>query len=153
MIYNEQMYELGSRRSAIRELFEYGKQRAKEVGVENVYEFSLGNPTVPAPDCVDETIRRLTEELDCIRLHGYTSAQGDLETRSAIAEFLNKTHGTEFEANDFYITMGAAASLTIAFHALTTSVEDEFIAIAPFFPEYKVFVASGSASGYRKFPD
>ena len=146
MIYNEQMYELGSRRSAIRELFEYGKQRAKEVGVENVYDFSLGNPTVPAPDCVDETIRRLTEELDCIRLHGYTSAQGDLETRSAIAEFLNKTHGTEFEANDFYITMGAAASLTIAFHALTTSVEDEFIAIAPFFPEYKVFVEAAGTS-------
>lgn len=146
MIYNEQMYELGSRRSAIRELFEYGKQRAKEVGAENVYDFSLGNPTVPAPDCVDETIRRLTEELDGIRLHGYTSAQGDVETRTAIAEFLNHTHGTSFDANDLYITMGAAASLTIAFHALTTSVEDEYIAIAPFFPEYKVFVEATGAS-------
>ncbi len=146
MIYNEQMYDLGSRRSAIRELFEYGKQRSAIVGAENVYDFSLGNPTVPAPDCVDETIRRLTEELDCIRLHGYTSAQGDVETRSAIAEFLNKTHGTHFEANDFYITMGAAASLSIAFHALTTSAEDEFITIAPFFPEYKVFVEAAGAS-------
>ncbi|MBQ2705897.1 MAG: pyridoxal phosphate-dependent aminotransferase [Agathobacter sp.] len=146
MIYNEQMYELGSRRSAIRELFEYGKQRAAIVGAENVYDFSLGNPTVPAPDCVDETIRRLTEELDCIRLHGYTSAQGDIETRTAIAEFLNNTHGTHFGANDFYITMGAAASLSIAFHALATSSEDEFIAIAPFFPEYKVFVEATGAS-------
>lgn len=146
MIYNEQMYELGSRRSAIRELFEYGKQRAAVVGAENVYDFSLGNPTVPAPDCVDETIRRLTEELDCIRLHGYTSAQGDMETRTAIAEFLNKTHGTNFGANDLYITMGAAASLSIAFHALTTSSEDEFVAIAPFFPEYKVFVEATGAS-------
>ena len=146
MIYNEQMYELGSRRSAIRELFEYGKQRAAVIGAENVYDFSLGNPTVPAPDCVDETIRRLTEELDCIRLHGYTSAQGDVETRTAIAEFLNQTHGTAFTANDLYITMGAAASLSIAFHALTTSVEDEFIAIAPFFPEYKVFVEATGAS-------
>lgn len=146
MIYNEKMYDLGSRRSAIRELFEYGKQRAAVIGAENVYDFSLGNPTVPAPDCVDETIRRLTEELDCIRLHGYTSAQGDAETRAAIAEFLNKTHGTHFEANDFYITMGAAASLSIAFHALTTSTEDEFIAIAPFFPEYKVFVEATGAS-------
>ena len=145
MIYNKQMYDLGSRRSAIRELFEYGKQRAVVVGAENVYDFSLGNPTVPAPDCVDETIRRLTEELDCIRLHGYTSAQGDAETRAAIAEFLNKTHGTKFEANDFYVTMGAAASLSIAFHALTTSNEDEFIAIAPFFPEYKVFVEATGA--------
>lgn len=146
MIYNAQMYELGSRRSAIRELFEYGKQRAAIVGAENVYDFSLGNPTVPAPECVDKTIRRMTEELDCIRLHGYTSAQGDIETRTAIAEFLNKTHGTHFEANDFYITMGAAASLSIAFHALTTSMEDEFIAIAPFFPEYKVFVEATGAS-------
>lgn len=146
MIYNEKMYDLGSRRSAIRELFEYGKQRAAIVGAENVYDFSLGNPTVPAPECVDETIRRLTEELDCIRLHGYTSAQGDVETRTAIADFLNQTHGTHFDANDLYITMGAAASLSIAFHALTTSVEDEFIAIAPFFPEYKVFVEATGAS-------
>ena len=146
MIYNAQMYDLGSRRSAIRELFEYGKQRAAVVGAENVYDFSLGNPTVPAPECVDETIRRLTEELDCIRLHGYTSAQGDVETRTAIADFLNQTHDTHFDANDLYITMGAAASLSIAFHALTTSVEDEFIAIAPFFPEYRVFVEATGAS-------
>lgn len=145
MIYNKQAYELGSKRSAIRELFEYGKQRAAIVGAENVYDFSLGNPTVPAPDCVDETIRRLTEELDCIKLHGYTSAQGDLETRTAIAEFLNKTHGTQIDANDLYITMGAAASLSIAFHALTTSQEDEFIGIAPYFPEYKVFVEATGA--------
>ena len=146
MIYNQQAYELGSKRSAIRELFEYGKQRAAIVGAENIYDFSLGNPTVPAPACVDETIRQLTEEMDCIQLHGYTSAQGDAETRAAIAEFLNHTHGTHFNANDFYITMGAAASLSIAFHALTTSAEDEFIAIAPFFPEYKVFVEATGAS-------
>ena len=146
MIYNKQAYELGSKRSAIRELFEYGKQRAAIVGAENIYDFSLGNPTVPAPACVDETIRQLTEEMDCIQLHGYTSAQGDAETRAAIAEFLNHTHGTHFNANDFYITMGAAASLSIAFHALTTSAEDEFIAIAPFFPEYKVFVEATGAS-------
>lgn len=146
MIYNKQAYELGSKRSAIRELFEYGKQRAAIVGAENVYDFSLGNPTVPAPDCVDETIRELTKEMDCIQLHGYTSAQGDEETRAAIAIFLNETHGTNFTAKDFYITMGAAASLSIAFHALTTSKEDEFIAIAPFFPEYKVFVEATGAS-------
>lgn len=146
MIYNEKMYELGSKRSAIRELFEYGKQRAAIVGAEHVYDFSLGNPTVPAPDCVDETIRRLTEELDCIKLHGYTSAQGDVEARNAIAEFLNKTHGTHFHADNFYITMGAAASLSLAFRALTTSPEDTFIAIAPYFPEYKVFVEASGAS-------
>lgn len=145
MIYNEKMYELGSKRSAIRELFEYGKQRAEIVGAENVYDFSLGNPTVPAPDCVDETIRRLTEELDCIRLHGYTSAQGDATTRAAIAAFLNQTHGTQFEADDLYLTMGAAASLSLCFKALTTSTEDEFVAIAPFFPEYRVFAEAAGA--------
>ena len=146
MIYNEKMYELGSKRSAIRELFEYGKQRAAIVGAENVYDFSLGNPTVPAPDCVDETIRQLTEELDCIKLHGYTSAQGDVETRAAIAEFLNRTHGTHFHKDNFYITMGAAASLSLAFRALTTRAEDEMIAIAPYFPEYKVFVEAAGAT-------
>ena len=145
MIYNEKMYELGSKRSAIRELFEYGKKRAAEVGPENVYDFSLGNPTVPAPDSVDETIRSLTKELDCIKLHGYTSAQGDAETRAAIATFLNHMHGTHFHADNFYITMGAAASLSLCFRALTTSSEDEFVTIAPYFPEYKVFVEASGA--------
>ena len=145
MIVAEDMYRLGSQRSAIRELFEYGKKRAEVVGVENVYDFSLGNPTVPAPDCVNETIRELTQTLDSISLHGYTSAQGDLATRQAIADYLNQTHGTHFEADDFYMTMGAAASLSLCFRALTTSREDEFITIAPFFPEYRVFVEAAGA--------
>ncbi len=145
MIVSEKMYELGSKRSAIRELFEYGKKRAAEVGADNVYDFSLGNPTVPAPDCVNDTINKLTEELDSISLHGYTSAQGDLDTRQAIADYLNKTYGTSFKADNFYITMGAAASLSMCFKALTVSEEDEFIAIAPFFPEYNVFVQAAGA--------
>lgn len=145
MIVNKEMYELGSKRSAIRELFEYGKKRAAVVGPENVYDFSLGNPTVSAPSCVNETICSLTKELDSISLHGYTSAQGDVETRQAIADFLNKTHKTNFRADNFYMSMGAAASLSLCFRALTTSPEDEFIAIAPFFPEYKVFVEAAGA--------
>ena len=145
MIVNKEMYELGSKRSAIRELFEYGKKRATVVGPENVYDFSLGNPTVSAPACVNETICNLTKELDSISLHGYTSAQGDVETRQAIADFLNKTHKTNFRADNFYMSMGAAASLSLCFRALTTSPEDEFIAIAPFFPEYKVFVEAAGA--------
>ena len=145
MIVSEKMYELGSKRSAIRELFEYGKKRAAIVGQENVNDFSLGNPTVPAPDCVNEVIRELTEELDSISLHGYTSAQGDLEMRLAVADYLNKTYDTSFHADNFYITMGAAASLSLCFRALTTSKEDEFIAIAPFFPEYQVFVQAAGA--------
>ena len=145
MFVAEDMYQLGSQRSAIRELFEYGKQRAAVVGAENVYDFSLGNPTVPAPDCVNETIRDLTHKLDSISLHGYTSAQGDIETRQAIADYLNKTYETAFSADNFYLTMGAAASLSVCFRALTTSPEDEFITIAPFFPEYRVFVEANGA--------
>lgn len=145
MIVSEKMYELGSKRSAIRELFEYGKKRAAEIGAENVYDFSLGNPTVPAPECVNETIRELTKELDSVHLHGYTSAQGDLETRQAVADYLNKTYQTAFKADNFYMTMGAAASLSLCFKALTTDSEDEFITIAPFFPEYQVFVQAAGA--------
>ena len=146
MIVAEDMYKLGSQRSAIRELFEYGKKRAVEVGAENVYDFSLGNPTVPAPDCVNETVRELTHTLDSISLHGYTSAQGDAETRQAIADYLNKTYKTSFKADNFYMTMGAAASLSLRFKVLTTSPEDEFITIAPFFPEYRVFVEANGAN-------
>jgi aspartate aminotransferase len=145
MIVSEEMYGLGSKRSAIRELFEYGKKRAAEVGAENVYDFSLGNPTVPAPDCVNEAIRDLTYKMDSIHLHGYTSAQGDIELRRAISDYLNKTYSTSFNADNFYITMGAAASLSICFKALTTSKDDEFIAIAPYFPEYNVFVSAAPA--------
>ena len=145
MIVNEKMYELGSKRSVIRELFEYGKKRSAEIGAENVYDFSLGNPSIPAPACVNETICRLTRELDSISLHGYTSAQGDEQTRQAIADYLNATHGTSFRADNFYMAMGAAAALSICFKALTTCPEDEFITIAPFFPEYRVFVESAGA--------
>lgn len=142
---SEKMYELGSKRSAIRELFEYGKKRAEAVGAENVYDFSLGNPTVPAPDCVNELICELTEELNSIQLHGYTSAQGDLSCRQAVADYLNQTYETHFHADNFYMTMGAAASLSLCFRSLTTSAEDEFITIAPFFPEYRVFVEAAGA--------
>ena len=145
MVVNESMYQLGSVRSAIRELFEYGKKRAAIVGKENVYDFSIGNPSIPAPQIVNDTIKELVTDYDSVALHGYTSAQGDVETRAAIAEFLNNTHGTHFNADNFYMTMGAAASLSICFRALTSDAYDEFITIAPYFPEYKVFVNAAGA--------
>ena len=145
-MYSEQCYLLGSNRSAIRELFEYGKKRAAEVGKENVYDFSLGNPTVPAPDCVKEAINSLLETESSIVVHGYTSAQGDATLREKLATYYNKTYGTHFHLDNFYITCGAAASLTITFKALTESKEDEFIAIAPYFPEYKAFVEGAGAT-------
>ena len=145
MVVNESMYQLGSVRSAIRELFEYGKKRAAIVGKENVYDFSIGNPSIPAPQIVNDTIKELVTDYDSVALHGYTSAQGDVETRAAIAEFLNNTHGTHFNADNLYMTMGAAASLSICFRALTSDAYDEFITIAPYFPEYKVFVNAAGA--------
>ncbi len=143
---SQKMYELGSKKSTIRELFEYGKKRAAEVGRENVYDFSIGNPSVPAPECVkDALIDVLSGEPAAV--HGYTSAQGDIETRQVIAEDLNKRYGTSYCADDLFMTCGAAASLTSTFHALAEE-GDEFIAIAPYFPEYKVFV-EGSGARFR----
>ena len=122
MVVNESMYQLGSVRSAIRELFEYGKKRAAIVGKENVYDFSIGNPSIPAPQIVNDTIKELVTDYDSVALHGYTSAQGDVETRAAIAEFLNNTHGTHFNADNLYMTMGAAASLSMPESRLTPSM-------------------------------
>lgn len=139
-IVSEKMYALGSKRSEIRELFEYGKKRATEVGAENVYDFSIGNPSVPAPECVKESLARHILESDPVALHGYTSAQGDQDVRQACADYIAKTHGFECSANDFYMTCGAAASLTISLNALAQE-GDEVIVLAPFFPEYSVFIA------------
>ncbi len=145
MFVSEEMHRLGSCRSAIRELFEYGKQRAAVVGPENVYDFSLGNPSVPAPAVVNDTLQMLLQEFPSTALHGYTSAQGDQKTHQSIVDYLNQTYGTAFRADNIYMTCGAAASLTITLRALTASPEDEFLVLAPFFPEYTVFIRNAGA--------
>ena len=136
---NEKMRELGARRSASRELFEYGKRRKAEIGAENVFDFSIGNPSVPAPEQVKKTLLRLLSEKDPVFLHGYTSAQGDPTVRAAIADYLNRTYDAGVDADLIYLTSGAAASLTISLTALLNP-GDEVILLAPFFPEYRVFV-------------
>ena len=141
---SQKMYELGSRRSVIREIFEYAKKRSAEIGSENVFDFSLGNPSVPAPARVEETIRGLLDTCDPIALHGYTSAQGDFGVRDTIAKSINRRFGTHLTADSLYMTVGAAASLSICCKALTVP-EDEFITFAPFFTEYKVFVEAAGA--------
>ncbi len=142
---SKEMYELGAKRSVIRELFEYGKQQAAIVGKENVFDFSIGNPTVPAPECVKEAMLELMETSKSEEIHGYTSAQGDLEVRKGIADYMNSTYGCQLKADNFYMTCGAAASLSITLKALTESPEDEVIIIAPHFPEYQVFIKSAGA--------
>ncbi|MGI6116790.1 MAG: pyridoxal phosphate-dependent aminotransferase [Bilifractor sp.] len=141
---NETMKQLGNVRSVIRDLFEYGKKRKAIVGEDKVFDFSLGNPNVPAPAAVNQTFCDLLSGKDDVYLHGYTSAQGDADTRRAIAENLNSRFGTHFGADNLYMTCGAAASLKISITALHTD-GDEMIVLTPFFPEYRVFVETAGA--------
>lgn len=136
---NSRMRELGAKRSVIRELFEYGKTRKAIVGEENVYDFSLGNPSVEAPREVNENLIRLINEESSVTLHGYTSAQGDASVRAAIAKYINDTHGESVNADCLYMTVGAAAALTCSISAVVSSGE-EVIVPTPYFPEYKVFI-------------
>ena len=142
---NQRMYALGSRRSVIREIFEFGKQRAQEVGKENVFDFSLGNPSVNPPRIIADTLAELVREEDQTALHGYTSAQGDLSVRRAIADHIRTAHGAEADPDFIYMTCGAAASLTITLSALCNA-GDEVITFAPYFTEYKVFTETAGAS-------
>ena len=131
---NEKMVGLGSRRSVIREIFEYGKKRKAEIGEENVFDFSLGNPSVPTPAAVTAALERIIKETDPVRLHGYTSAQGDMAVRAKIAESIEKRFGFPANKDLIYMTCGAAASLTVTLNALINS-GDEVIIPAPFFPD------------------
>ena len=143
---NQNILALGKKRSTIREIFEFGNQRAKLVGRENIFDFSLGNPNVPAPDSVQHAIRDIINTQHPSAIHGYTSAQGNEDSRTAIAKSLNTRFGTDYLAKNLYLTLGAAASILLCFKALTASPEDEFIVFAPFFPEYQVFIEHGAGA-------
>ena len=133
MAYNQKMYGLGSKRSIIREIFEYSKTRASEIGAENVFDFSLGNPSVPAPKEVNEAVKQLLETESPVLLHGYTSAQGDAKVRQTIAESISHRFGVDISSNAIYMTCGAAASLSICLKAIIEKEGEEVIAFAPFF--------------------
>ena len=138
---NETMKKLGEERSVIRELFEYGNRRKAEIGADNVFDFSLGNPSVPAPACVREEIARLLREVPAEVLHGYTSAAGDPAVREAVAAYISASFGATMSASCVYMTCGAAASLTVSLSALCVP-GDEVVVISPYFPEYRIFVES-----------
>lgn len=138
---NQKMYELGTKKSTIRTIFEFGRKRAAEVGEENIYDFSLGNPNVPTPEYVKAAAIDILTNMEPSAVHGYTVAPGNPEVRKALAASVNKRFGTDFTANNFFITAGAAAAITISFKALAEK-DDEFITFAPFFPEYRAFVES-----------
>ena len=139
MQFNEKSYALGSKRSIIREIFEYSKIRANEIGADKVYDFSLGNPSVEPPKQVIDSIKELLETENQTLLHGYTSAQGDLSVRTAVSNNINKRFNLNLTPNHVYMTCGAAASLSICLKAVVNSC-DECIVFAPFFTEYRVFV-------------
>ena len=141
---SQRMLNLGTARSEIREAFAFAQARAAEVGAENVDDFSIGNPSVPAPATVAEAVHKLVDAIDPIKLHGYTPAQGDGQARGALADDLNRRFGTNYTADNFYLTAGAAGALCCALSALSCPGET-FIPFAPYFPEYKVFVESAGA--------
>lgn len=143
MSINQTMRHLGEERSVIREIFEYGNARKKEIGEENVFDFSLGNPSVPAPPEVNAEIARLIADMPPVKLHGYTSAAGAPEVRAAVAAYLQTQFGAPVSASRVYMTCGAAASLTISLAAMSEA-GDEFVVVAPCFPEYRVFIERAS---------
>ena len=142
--FSKSMLALGQAPSVIRETFEYGNARAKEIGRENVFDFSLGNPSVPAPDSVHTVMRDLMDNTNSVLLHGYTSAVGAEPTRKAIADDINRRFSAGVSASDIYMTCGAAASLTVTLHAILLP-GDTCMTFAPFFPEYRVFVEAAGA--------
>ena len=143
MSINESSYAYGAAKSSIREIFAYGTARKAQIGAENVFDFSIGNPSIPAPEAVRASMLR-SLELPPTQLHGYTPAQGMPSVRDAVAKSLNRRFGTSYGMDDLYLTCGAAASLSISFHALVNP-GDDVIVIAPYFPEYRVWIETAGA--------
>ncbi len=141
---NETAFALGDQRSVIRELFEYGLSRAAVVGSENVFDYSLGNPSIPSPPQIDDAIRQILGDTDPLQVHGYTPGIGSPQVRQAIAEDLNSRYGTDITADELFIGCGAAPELVAVFRALTVPGA-RILAIAPFFPEYRPWVEAAGA--------
>ncbi len=141
---NEKMYELGAAPSAIRALFGYGQERKKEIGEDKVFDFSLGNPSVPAPAAVREALAAALE-LPPMELHGYSAAQGSLSCRQAIADNLNRRYGTAYTPDNLYLTMGAAAALDACITALSNP-GDEIVVNTPYFPEYRIWIENAGCT-------
>lgn len=147
---NQTAYSLGANRSCIRDLFEYGRARAAVVGEENVFDYSLGNPSIPSPTAVDEAVRQILLDTPTLQIHGYTSAVGDAATRQAIADDLNRRYDAGCRGENFFLGCGAAPELVAVFTALAVP-EGELLAIAPYFPEYKPF-AQAAGLNFRVVP-
>ena len=132
------MLDIGYSQSTIRDLYTYGLQRKKEIGDDNVFDFSIGNPSIPAPSIVNESLIKILSEKDSVKVHGYTVSSGDINVRNAVADYLNKTYKTNIIGKYIFLTCGAGAALAIVTKALVNRGE-EVIVFAPHFPEYRTY--------------
>ena len=145
MSINEKSRAYGAQKSSIRDISAYAGERKAQIGAENVFDFSLGNPSIPAPDAVRASIEK-SLTLPAAQLHGYTPAPGLPAAREAVARSLCRRFGAgTASAGDVYLTCGAAASLSIVFHAIVNP-GDEVMVIAPYFPEYRVWIETAGAT-------
>ncbi len=151
-MFNETMLSLGKKRSCIRELFEYGLRQAAIVGKENVFDYSLGNPSIPSPPEVNETFISIIRDVDSLEVHGYTPAPGAMPCRKAVAEELSKRYGIKIRGENIFFTCGAAPALISVIRALAVP-DAEIVAIAPFFPEYRPFVEANGVRFVEVPPD
>ncbi len=138
--------------SAIRAMFREGKELAAEVGAENVYDFSLGNPATPAPDSLNQAIREILDETDPLTVHGYMDNSGYEDVRQAVAENLNRRFQTDFDAHNVIMTVGAAGGLNIIFKTILDA-GSEVLAFVPYFGEYKSYAANFDAKLVEVAPD
>ena len=144
-MYSPEFYDLGMTPSVIRTLFNYGIEKSAEVGADKVFDYSLGNPSIPAPASVNEAIKRIVDTVESTQLHGYSMAPGLMSTREAIAKNLKKRFGGDCCGKDIYMTCGAAPALVMAIKALVSTADSEIIALAPYFVEYKCFTEHNGA--------
>lgn len=152
-MFNPQYYRLGAEPSVIRALFAYGLEQAALVGPENVYDYSLGNPSIPAPAAVNASIQDIIAHTDSIQVHGYTMAAGLGDARAAVAADLEQRFGLPVKAEELFFTCGAAPALISVIKALTIGPESEFLLVAPFFPEYVPFIEHNGARAVIVPPD
>lgn len=143
-MYNQTAYELGANSCYIRELAAWGQARAAQIGSENVYDYSIGNPSIPAPREIEDTIRDILQNTPTVAIHGYTSAVGNLQTRQAIANDLNARYNQTITPDELFIGCGTSQELCSVFLALATP-GSKILAIAPYFPEYDPFVRNAGA--------
>jgi len=151
-MYNKIAYEMGTNGCTIRELAAYGAARAQIVGEENVFNFTIGNPSLPAPREVTDAVRDILDNMDNLAIHSYTNATGNLDAREAIAKDLNSRYGTDITAQELFLGCGASPELCAVFGALAMP-GGEIIAIAPYFSEYEPFAQSAGCTLKVVAPD